>query len=37
VLSAGVQNYDTSKAQLPKQPEELSIDAAKIAVTRLTS
>jgi hypothetical protein len=35
-LSASVQNYDTSKAQLPKQPEELSIDAARIAVRRLT-
>ncbi len=37
VLSTSVTNYDTSKSQLPKQPEELSIDAAKIAVRRLTT
>jgi hypothetical protein len=37
VLNTGVQNYDTSKAQLPKQPEELSIDAAKIVVKHLTT
>lgn len=37
VLSTSVTNYDMSKAQLAKQPEELSIDAAKIAVRRLTT
>jgi hypothetical protein len=37
VLSVKVTNYDTSKADLPKPPEEMSIDAARIAVGRLTS
>lgn len=37
VLSAKVTNYDTSKADLPKTPEEMSIDAARIAVGRLTN
>jgi hypothetical protein len=37
VLSTKVTNYDTSKADLPKQPEEMSIDAARIAVGRLTA
>jgi hypothetical protein len=36
VLSTNLTNYDTSKAQLPKQPEEMSIDAARTAVGRLT-
>jgi hypothetical protein len=36
VLSVKVTNYNTAKADLPKPPAELSIDAAKIAVKRLT-
>jgi hypothetical protein len=36
VLSATVTNYDTAKADLRKPPAELSIDAARIAVKRLT-
>jgi hypothetical protein len=36
-LSVSVTNYDTAKAQLPKTPAQLSIDAATIAVKRLSS
>jgi hypothetical protein len=37
VLSVKVTNYNTAKAKLPKQPEEMSIDAARLAVPRLTT
>jgi len=37
VLSVKVTNYNTAKADLPKQPEEMSLDAARIAVGRLTT
>jgi hypothetical protein len=37
VLSAKVTNYNTAKADLPQTPEQMSIDAAKIAVGRLTT
>ena len=36
-LSVKVTNYNTAKADLPKQPEEMSLDAARIAVGRLTT
>jgi hypothetical protein len=29
--------YNTAKAKLPKQPEEMSIDAARLAVPRLSA
>lgn len=35
VLSVKVTNYNTAKADLPKQPEEMSLDAARIAIRRL--
>jgi hypothetical protein len=37
VLSVKVTNYNTAKAELPKTPEEMSIDAARIALGRLTT
>jgi hypothetical protein len=37
VLSVKVTNYNTAKAELPKAPEEMSIDAARIALGRLTT
>jgi len=37
VLSTKVTNYNTAKAELPKTPEEMSLDAARIAVGRLTT
>lgn len=37
VLSVKVTNYNTAKADLPKQPEEMSLDAARIAIGRLTT
>jgi hypothetical protein len=37
VLSVKVTNYNTAKAKLPKQPEEMSIDAARLAVPRLSA
>lgn len=37
VLSVKVTNFNTAKADLPKPPAEMSIDAARIAVRRLTT
>ena len=37
VLSVSVTNYNTAKARLPKPPAEMSIDAARIALGRLTT
>jgi len=37
VLSVKVTNYNTANADLPKSPEEMSIDAARIALGRLTT
>ena len=36
VLSVKVTNYNTAKAELPQSPEEMSIEAARIAIGRLT-
>lgn len=37
VLSVKVTNYNTAKAKLPKPPAEMSIDAARLALGRLTT
>jgi hypothetical protein len=37
VLSVKVTNYNTAEADLPKTPEEMSLDGARIALGRLTT